>query len=123
MFRDRHEHGQWLSSDFKIKDEDPNKLMFGDKEVTIFRVKEPGKIPWKEVGVEYIVEARADKSSADYYENHTRNHVHYIDMSDSIFKNHLSALAKILRLRRLRMWLAGLPSYKLYHKTQMPPRY
>ncbi|KAK8444222.1 hypothetical protein SEVIR_9G101133v4 [Setaria viridis] len=120
MFRDRHEHGQWLSSDFKIKDEDPNKLMFGDKEVTIFRVKygnhvhivvclklvpsqdvmlmfkimyprEPGKIPWNGYTVTVLVCC----------------HPRFFTIG----------------LRRLRMWLAGLPSYKLYHRTQMPPRY
>ncbi|CAN6309462.1 unnamed protein product [Urochloa humidicola] len=99
MFRDSHEHGQWLSSDFKIKDEDHNTLMFGDKEVTIFRVRESHKIPWKEVGAEYIVEARADESSADYHKTHTSNYVHYIDTKDNVFKNHLFPLAKILHDR------------------------
>ncbi|CAN6281509.1 unnamed protein product [Urochloa humidicola] len=99
MFRDSHEHGHWLSSDFKIKDEDHNTLMFGDKEVTIFRVKESRKIPWKEAGAEYIVEARADQSSADYYKTRTSNYVHYIDMKDNVFKNHLFPLAKILHNR------------------------
>ncbi|KAF8674281.1 hypothetical protein HU200_048103 [Digitaria exilis] len=82
MFRDTHECGQWLSN-FKIKDEDPNILMFGDKEVAILRIKygnhvviimfnivyprEPDKIPWSKTRADYIVTACADESDADYY--------------------------------------------------------
>ncbi|OEL25885.1 hypothetical protein BAE44_0013096 [Dichanthelium oligosanthes] len=51
-----------------MKDEDPNTFMFGDKEVTIFRAKEPYKIPWNKNGVEYIVATYADESGDDYYE-------------------------------------------------------
>nr|CAB3493330.1 unnamed protein product [Digitaria exilis] len=68
IFRDTHECGQWLSN-FKIKDEDPNILMFGDKEVTILRIKEPDKIPWSKTRADYIVTACADESDADYYKN------------------------------------------------------
>ncbi|KAF8675433.1 hypothetical protein HU200_047803 [Digitaria exilis] len=41
--------------------------MFGDKEVTILRIKEPDKIPWSKTRADYIVTACADESDADYY--------------------------------------------------------
>ncbi|TVU45207.1 hypothetical protein EJB05_04683 [Eragrostis curvula] len=65
LFRDKKIHGQWLRSDFKMKDH--NTLMFGEKEVTLFRIEEGNDIPWNMTGAEYIVAAYTDESGYDYY--------------------------------------------------------
>ncbi|TVU45223.1 hypothetical protein EJB05_04699 [Eragrostis curvula] len=68
LFRDKKIHGQWLRSDFKMKDH--NTLMFGEKEVTLFRIEEGNDIPWNMTGAEYIVAAYTDESGYDYYKIH-----------------------------------------------------
>ncbi|TVU45158.1 hypothetical protein EJB05_04633, partial [Eragrostis curvula] len=92
LFRD----SQWLRSDFKMKDH--NTLMFGEKEVTLFRIEEGNDIPWNMTGAEYIVVAYTDESGYDYYKDRTSKYNHY-SSNANVFGNHLSPLAKILHDR------------------------
>ncbi|XP_022738312.1 glyceraldehyde-3-phosphate dehydrogenase, cytosolic-like [Durio zibethinus] len=48
-------HGAWKQHDLKVKDS--NTLLFGEKPVTVFGIKNPEEIPWGEAGAEYIVES------------------------------------------------------------------
>ncbi|TQD86448.1 hypothetical protein C1H46_027937 [Malus baccata] len=55
MFNYDTVHGRWKHNDVKLKD--ANTLLFGDKPVSIFAVRDPVEIPWSGSGAEYIVEA------------------------------------------------------------------
>jgi len=55
MFKYDSVHGHWKHSDIKLKD---NKtLLFGEKPVTVFGVRNPEEIPWAEAGADYVVES------------------------------------------------------------------
>ncbi|KAK8587483.1 hypothetical protein V6N13_086468 [Hibiscus sabdariffa] len=55
MFRYDSVHGQWKHHELKVKDS--KTLLFGEKPVTVFGIKNPEEIPWGETGAEYIVES------------------------------------------------------------------
>ncbi|KAG7019726.1 Glyceraldehyde-3-phosphate dehydrogenase, cytosolic, partial [Cucurbita argyrosperma subsp. argyrosperma] len=55
MFKYDSVHGHWKHSDVKVKDS--KTLLFGDKAVSVFGVKNPEEIPWGQAGAEYIVES------------------------------------------------------------------
>ncbi|KAL6843524.1 hypothetical protein ACP4OV_026586 [Aristida adscensionis] len=90
---------QWLGRNFKMKNS--NTLLYGEKEVTIFRIKEPDIVPWGETGAEYTVTAYVDQSRADYYKARSSKYSRYADSSSSanIFAHRLSPLAEILQDR------------------------
>ncbi|XP_057479199.1 glyceraldehyde-3-phosphate dehydrogenase 2, cytosolic-like [Actinidia eriantha] len=48
-------HGQWKHHELKVKDS--KTLLFGEKAVTVFGVRNPEEIPWGETGAEFIVES------------------------------------------------------------------
>nr|AWQ35879.1 GAPDH [Koelreuteria bipinnata var. integrifoliola] len=55
MFKYDSVHGQWKHHELKVKD---NKtLLFGEKPVTVFGVRNPEEIPWGETGAEFVVES------------------------------------------------------------------
>ncbi|KAF2314168.1 hypothetical protein GH714_023837 [Hevea brasiliensis] len=55
MFKYDTVHGQWKHNELKVKDD--KTLLFGEKPVTVFGVRNPEEIPWGETGAEYIVES------------------------------------------------------------------
>ncbi|CAJ1852832.1 unnamed protein product [Sphenostylis stenocarpa] len=55
MFKYDTVHGQWKHFDVKVKDS--NTLLFGQKPVTVFGIRNPEDIPWGEAGADYIVES------------------------------------------------------------------
>uniref|UniRef100_A0A2N9F7Y6 Glyceraldehyde-3-phosphate dehydrogenase n=1 Tax=Fagus sylvatica TaxID=28930 RepID=A0A2N9F7Y6_FAGSY len=55
MFKYDTVHGQWKHHDIKVKDS--KTLLFGDKPVTVFGVRNPEEIPWAETGAEIVVES------------------------------------------------------------------
>ncbi|XP_009336547.1 glyceraldehyde-3-phosphate dehydrogenase, cytosolic [Pyrus x bretschneideri] len=55
MFNYDTVHGRWKHNDVKLKNADT--LLFGDKPVSIFAVRDPVEIPWSGSGAEYIVES------------------------------------------------------------------
>ncbi|XP_071694034.1 glyceraldehyde-3-phosphate dehydrogenase, cytosolic isoform X2 [Rutidosis leptorrhynchoides] len=55
MFKYDSVHGQWKKDEIKVKDE--KTLLFGDRPVTVFGMKNPEEIPWGEAGAEYVVES------------------------------------------------------------------
>ncbi|EPS63876.1 hypothetical protein M569_10906, partial [Genlisea aurea] len=55
MFKYDTVHGQWKHYELKVKDE--KTLLFGEKLVTVFGIRNPEEIPWSETGAEYIVES------------------------------------------------------------------
>ncbi|KAL3335667.1 hypothetical protein AABB24_031737, partial [Solanum stoloniferum] len=55
MFKYDSVHGQWKNNELKVKDE--KTLLFGEKPVTVFGIRNPEDIPWGEAGAEYIVES------------------------------------------------------------------
>ncbi|KAK6261895.1 hypothetical protein QUC31_007711 [Theobroma cacao] len=55
MFRYDSVHGQWKHNELKVKDS--KTLLFGEKPVTVFGIRNPEEIPWGETGAEYIVES------------------------------------------------------------------
>ncbi|CAL1413475.1 unnamed protein product [Linum trigynum] len=55
MFKYDTVHGHWKHSDVKVKDE--STLLFGDKEVKVFGLRNPEEIQWGSVGVDFVVES------------------------------------------------------------------
>ncbi|KAH1128705.1 hypothetical protein J1N35_000083 [Gossypium stocksii] len=55
MFKYDSVHGQWKHHELKVKDS--KTLLFGEKPVTVFGIKNPEEIPWSEAGAEYVVES------------------------------------------------------------------
>ncbi|KAK6280432.1 PREDICTED: glyceraldehyde-3-phosphate dehydrogenase 2, cytosolic [Theobroma cacao] len=55
MFKYDSVHGQWKNHELKVKD--PKTLLFGEKPVTVFGIRNPEEIPWGESGAEYVVES------------------------------------------------------------------
>jgi len=55
MFKYDSVHGQWKHHDVKVKDS--KTLLFDEKPVTVFGLKNPEEIPWSETGAEFVVES------------------------------------------------------------------
>ncbi|XP_057791714.1 glyceraldehyde-3-phosphate dehydrogenase, cytosolic [Salvia miltiorrhiza] len=55
MFKYDSVHGQWKKDELKVKDS--KTLLFGNKPVTVFGMRNPEEIPWGEAGAEYVVES------------------------------------------------------------------
>ncbi|GLT43394.1 hypothetical protein SLA2020_173450 [Shorea laevis] len=55
MFKYDSVHGNWKHHEIKVKDS--KTLLFGDKPVAVFGVRNPEEIPWGETGAEYVVES------------------------------------------------------------------
>lgn len=55
MFKYDTVHGQWKHHELKVKDD--KTLLFGEKPVAVFGIRNPEEIPWGETGAEYIVES------------------------------------------------------------------
>ncbi|OIW02984.1 hypothetical protein TanjilG_13621 [Lupinus angustifolius] len=55
MFKYDTVHGQWKHHEIKVKDE--KTLLFGDKPVAVFGMRNPEEIPWGSVGADYVVES------------------------------------------------------------------
>ncbi|URD82570.1 hypothetical protein MUK42_02231 [Musa troglodytarum] len=55
MFKYDTVHGSWKHHEIKVKDS--KTLLFGEKQVTVFGVRNPEEIPWGETGADYIVES------------------------------------------------------------------
>ncbi|RVW25998.1 Glyceraldehyde-3-phosphate dehydrogenase GAPC2, cytosolic [Vitis vinifera] len=55
MFKYDSVHGQWKHHELKVKDS--NTLLFGEKPVTVFGIRNPEEIPWGETGAEFVVES------------------------------------------------------------------
>ncbi|XP_076933152.1 glyceraldehyde-3-phosphate dehydrogenase, cytosolic-like, partial [Bidens hawaiensis] len=55
MFKYDSVHGPWKKHEIKVKDD--KTLLFGDKPVTVFCMKNPEEIPWGQAGAEYVVES------------------------------------------------------------------
>ncbi|XP_028771318.1 glyceraldehyde-3-phosphate dehydrogenase, cytosolic [Neltuma alba] len=55
MFKYDTVHGAWKHFDVKVKDS--KTLLFGEKPVTVFGLRNPEEIPWAEAGAEYVVES------------------------------------------------------------------
>ncbi|KAL2500146.1 Glyceraldehyde-3-phosphate dehydrogenase GAPC2 [Abeliophyllum distichum] len=55
MFKYDSVHGQWKKHEIKVKDS--KTLLFGEKPVTVFGVRNPEEIPWAEAGADYVVES------------------------------------------------------------------
>ncbi|EOY02670.1 hypothetical protein QUC31_018054 [Theobroma cacao] len=55
MFKYDSVHGQWKNHELKVKDS--KTLLFGEKPVTVFGIRNPEEIPWGESGAEYVVES------------------------------------------------------------------
>ncbi|GAB4848019.1 hypothetical protein Ancab_002679 [Ancistrocladus abbreviatus] len=55
MFKYDSVHGQWKHHELKVKDSET--LLFGERPVTVFGMKNPEEIPWGETGAEFIVES------------------------------------------------------------------
>ncbi|GMN49151.1 hypothetical protein TIFTF001_018323 [Ficus carica] len=55
MFKYDSVHGQWKHHELKVHD---NKtLLFGEKPVAVFGIRNPEEIPWGETGAEFVVES------------------------------------------------------------------
>ncbi|KAE8665686.1 Glyceraldehyde-3-phosphate dehydrogenase, cytosolic [Hibiscus syriacus] len=55
MFKYDSVHGQWKHQELKVKDS--KALLFGEKPVTVFGIRNPEEIPWGETGADYVVES------------------------------------------------------------------
>ncbi|KAK1266979.1 Glyceraldehyde-3-phosphate dehydrogenase GAPC1, cytosolic [Acorus gramineus] len=55
MFKFDTVHGKWKHNDIKVKDS--KTLLFGEKTVAVYGVRNPEEIPWAETGAEFVVES------------------------------------------------------------------
>ncbi|KVH95665.1 Glyceraldehyde 3-phosphate dehydrogenase, catalytic domain-containing protein [Cynara cardunculus var. scolymus] len=55
MFKYDSVHSQWKHHELKVKDE--KTLLFGEKPVTVFGIRNPEDIPWGEAGADFVVES------------------------------------------------------------------
>ncbi|GKB79877.1 glyceraldehyde-3-phosphate dehydrogenase GAPC2, cytosolic, partial [Tanacetum coccineum] len=55
MFKYDSVHGQWKNHELKVKDE--KTLLFGEKHVTVFGIRNPEEIPWGAAGADFVVES------------------------------------------------------------------
>ncbi|XP_038694119.1 glyceraldehyde-3-phosphate dehydrogenase, cytosolic isoform X2 [Tripterygium wilfordii] len=55
MFKYDSVHGLWNKHELKVKDE--KTLLFGDKPVTVFGIRNPEDIPWGQTGADFVVES------------------------------------------------------------------
>jgi glyceraldehyde 3-phosphate dehydrogenase len=55
MFKYDSTHGHWKHSDIKVQDS--KTLLFDNKPVSVFGIRNPDEIPWGETGAEYVVES------------------------------------------------------------------
>nr|ACX30668.1 glyceraldehyde-3-phosphate dehydrogenase [Tamarix hispida] len=55
MFKYDSVRGQWKHGEIKVHDE--KTLLFGEKAVTVFGIRNPEEIPWGETCAEYVVES------------------------------------------------------------------
>ncbi|GLT38389.1 hypothetical protein SLA2020_126450 [Shorea laevis] len=55
MFKYDSVHGQWKHHELKVKDE--KTLLFGERPVRVFGIRNPEEIPWAETGAEFVVES------------------------------------------------------------------
>nr|GEU74774.1 glyceraldehyde-3-phosphate dehydrogenase [Tanacetum cinerariifolium] len=55
MFKYDTIHGQWKHHELKVKDE--KTLLFSEKPVTIFVIRNPEDIPWGDAGADFVVES------------------------------------------------------------------
>ncbi|CAL5428497.1 unnamed protein product [Camellia sinensis] len=55
MFKYDSVHGHWKHSNVKVKDS--KTLLFGEKPVTVFGIRNPEEIPCRETGAEFVVES------------------------------------------------------------------
>lgn len=55
MFKYDSVHGQWKKHELKVKDS--KTLLFGDRPVAVFGMRNPEEIPWGEVGADFVVES------------------------------------------------------------------
>ncbi|KAG7982093.1 hypothetical protein I3843_04G032200 [Carya illinoinensis] len=55
MFKYDTVHGQWKHHELKVQDS--KTLLFGEKPVTVFGIRNPEEIPWAEAGAEFVVES------------------------------------------------------------------
>ncbi|KAK4376993.1 hypothetical protein RND71_003289 [Anisodus tanguticus] len=55
MFKYDSVHGQWKHHELKVKDE--KTLLFGEKSVTVFGIRNPEEIPWAQAGADFVVES------------------------------------------------------------------
>ncbi|GMP58486.1 hypothetical protein CsSME_00022136 [Camellia sinensis var. sinensis] len=55
MFKYDSVHGHWKHSDVKVKDS--KTLLFGEKPVTVFGIRNPEEIPCRETGAEFVVQS------------------------------------------------------------------
>ncbi|KAF7123592.1 hypothetical protein RHSIM_Rhsim12G0035400 [Rhododendron simsii] len=55
MFKYDSVHGQWKHHDVKVKDS--KTILFDEKPVTVFGLRNPEEIPWCETGAEFVVES------------------------------------------------------------------
>ncbi|KAK1271447.1 Glyceraldehyde-3-phosphate dehydrogenase 2, cytosolic [Acorus gramineus] len=63
MFKYDTVHGQWKHHDIKVKD--GKTLLFGEKTVAVYGVRNPEEIPWSETGAEFVVESTATQKTVD----------------------------------------------------------
>ncbi|KAJ8773521.1 hypothetical protein K2173_005767 [Erythroxylum novogranatense] len=55
MFKYDTVHGEWRHHELKVKDE--KTLLFGEKPVTVFGIRNPEEIPWGQAGADIVVES------------------------------------------------------------------
>ncbi|XP_068665788.1 glyceraldehyde-3-phosphate dehydrogenase 2, cytosolic-like [Aristolochia californica] len=55
MFKYDTVHGQWKHHELTVKDS--KTILFGEKPVTVFGIRNPEEIPWGEAGADFVVES------------------------------------------------------------------
>ncbi|KAM1106456.1 hypothetical protein ACFX13_003378 [Malus domestica] len=55
MFKYDTVHGAWKHHELKVKDS--KTILFDEKPVAVFRIRNPKEIPWGEAGADFVVES------------------------------------------------------------------
>ncbi|KAK5838903.1 hypothetical protein PVK06_007649 [Gossypium arboreum] len=102
MFKYDSVHGQWKHHDLKVKDS--KTLLFGEKPVTVFGIRNPEEIPWAEAGAEFVVESTGVFTDKDKAAAHLKGGAKKVVISGPskdapITTNCLAPLAKVIHDR------------------------
>ncbi|KAK8314740.1 hypothetical protein V6Z11_D01G190900 [Gossypium hirsutum] len=94
MFKYDSVHGQWKHHDVKVKDS--KTLLFGEKPVTGFGIRNPEEIPWSETEDEFVVEATGVFTDKDKAAAHLKGSAKKVVTSAPSKFALLAPLAKVI---------------------------
>ncbi|KAF4392825.1 hypothetical protein G4B88_011820 [Cannabis sativa] len=86
MFKYDSIHGPWKHHELKVKDS--KTLLFGEKPVTVFGVRNPEEIPWGETGADFVVESTGIFTDKDKAAAHLKTYMFKYNSVHGPWKHH-----------------------------------